>query len=163
MSKREFIENFEIGNTNIELKLRRLSHGIKPQLRNYFGRYGIDQDSGAFDDLTLPIGTIETIVFKNAVAEITVGTEKVRFRSANPVDDLPDIGMGDEEDEPDLYEEIMKRIVRHNPFLAKKAPFLLVFAQYLDDEELAQEVDPTSQDGEEKEAASSTVQRIAGS
>ena len=152
-----FVEEFTVENRNVAVEVRRLNHGIKPELKNYFGRYGLDPESGAFDDINIHTGTIESIVFKRAIASLKIGTETVRWQSANPIDDLPDIGMGD--DDIDLYEEIFKRIILHNKFLVKKAPYVLVFGQYAP-EEVVTELDPTSSEDEAQAEDSSTVQRF---
>ncbi len=160
---KSFTEDFPIGKFNVKVEVNRLGHGIKPELKNYFGRYGLDPESGTFDDINIPTGTIESIVFKRAVKSLRIGNDVIKFASANPIDDLPeDVGMGDEEDELDLLEEIFKRIVIHNRFLVRKAPYVLVFAQYAP-QEVTEEEDPTPSESEANQEDTSTATRFSAS
>lgn len=156
--------NLTIDNTNVEIEVARLNHAAKRDLRNYFSKYGLDRDTGAFEDVDIPAGVIEDLVIRRALKKLVIGTQQIRFDGASPVDSFPDFAMGDEEDEPDLYEEVLKTIVDRNRWLARRYPFGLVFAQYLalvqqdeeKDEKGNKEMDPTEEKKGKKRSASVT-------
>lgn len=123
--------HFPIGNRNVEVEVRRLSHRDKSDLRNYFQNYSLDPDTAMVEGFELPAGGIEQLVIRRALVNLTIGTNKLNFSTGNPVDAFPDIGMGDEEDDVDLYEEVLKTITDKNRWMARRQPFAMVFAQYL--------------------------------
>ena len=123
--------NFPIGNRNVEVTVRRLSHRDKSDLRNFFQNYSLDPDTAMVEGFELPAGGIEQLVIRRALVSLTIGTNKLNFSTGNPVDSFPDIGMGDEEDDVDLYEEVLKTITDKNRWMARRQPFAMVFAQYL--------------------------------
>lgn len=123
--------NFSIGNRNVEVEVRRMSHRDKSDLRNYFQNYSLDPDTAMVEGFELPAGGIEQLVIRRALVSLTIGTNKLNFSTGNPVDAFPDIGMGDDEDDVDLYEEVLKTITDKNRWLARRQPFAMVFAQYL--------------------------------
>ncbi len=120
----------QIGNVGVNIKVRRLSHGVKRDLRNYFSNYALERETGMFEGIDIPAGAIEDLVVRRGLEELEVAGKVVQFNSSSPIDDLPDLGMGDEEGDIDLLEEILKTIVDSNRFLARKYPFNMVFAQY---------------------------------
>lgn len=119
-----------IGNDRITIEVKQLNHGIKPQLRNFFQNYSLDQDTGMFEGIEIPTGAIESLVIRRALVNMTHNNKPVVFESPEPVEDFPPVGMGDNEDEPELYEEVLKTVVDSNRFLARLYPFNMVFAQY---------------------------------
>ncbi len=122
----------QFGNIMVELHTRKLNHGTKRDLRNFFNKYGLDRETGEFEDVDIHAGAIESLVVRRAVKDMIVGGNKVQFTSPQPEDDYPpDIGMGNDPDEKDLYSEVLKTIVDKNRFLAYLYPFNMVFAQYL--------------------------------
>lgn len=121
----------QIGNVGIEIKVNRLSHAVKRDLRNHFSNYALERETGMFEGIEIPAGAIEDIVVRRGLAELSEGGRLVQFSSSSPIDDFPDIGMGDEDGDTDLYEEVLKTIVDSNRFLARIYPFNMVFAQYL--------------------------------
>jgi hypothetical protein len=179
----------QIANTGIEVKVRRLSHGVKRDLRNFFSNYSLERETGMFEGIEIPTGAIEDLVVRRAIEDIKVSGNSIQFNSPSPIDDLPDIGMGDEEGSVDLYEEIIKTVVDSNRFLARLYPFNMVFAQYLalvnaekrqyeedkaketgakpDVNQRGDEVGPnpteSEQAQEQTEADSPTVKRLSGS
>ena len=120
-----------VGNTAVVLESNRLKQAVKRDLRNYFSNYSLERETGMFEGVDIPAGAIEDIVVRRGLKKMVVGGEEVQFTSNSPIDDYPDIGMGDEEGDVDLYEEVLKTIVDKNRFLARQYPFNLVFAQYL--------------------------------
>lgn len=108
-----------------------MKQAVKRDLRNYFSNYSLERETGMFEGVDIPAGAIEDIVVRRGLKSMKVGNEEIQFTSNSPIDDYPDIGMGDEEDDVDLYEEVLKTIVDKNRFLARQYPFNLVFAQYL--------------------------------
>lgn len=173
--------SFVIGNINVVLEVNRLKQAVKRDLRNYFSNYSLERETGMFEGVDIPAGAIEDIVVRRGLEKMTVAGEEIQFTSNSPIDDYPDIGMGDEEDDVDLYEEVLKTIVDKNRFLARQYPFNLVFAQYLalvmqDKKDAEQKVEkaggPKADDIGDSEVGtdptsspedSSTVQRITGS
>lgn len=121
----------QIGNQKVEIKVKRLSHAVKRDLRNFFSNYALERETGMFEGIEIPAGAIEDLVIRRGLDELVVGTQIVQFNSPSPVDDFPDIGMGDEEDSIDLYEEVIKTIVDSNRFLSRIYPFNMVFGQYM--------------------------------
>lgn len=122
---------FQIGNVGIEITPRRLTHAIKRDLRNYFSNYALERETGMFEGIEIPAGAIEDTVVRRGLEDLKVSGTSVQFNSPSPIDDFPDVGMGDEDDDIDLYEEVIKTIVDSNRFLARIYPFNMVFAQYL--------------------------------
>ncbi len=123
--------NIQIGNVGASIKVRRLSHAVKRDLRNYFSNYALERETGMFEGIEIPAGHIEDVVMRRGLEELHVGGSLIQFNSPSPVDDFPDVGMGDEDGDIDLYEEVLKTIVDKNRFLARIYPFSMVFAQYL--------------------------------
>jgi hypothetical protein len=121
----------QIGNKGVEITVRRLSHAVKRDLRNFFSNYALERETGMFEGIEIPAGAIEDLVVRRGLETLSVGGQQVQFNSPSPVDDFPDIGMGDEEDSIDLYEEVIKTIVDSNRFLSRIYPFNMVFAQYM--------------------------------
>jgi hypothetical protein len=121
----------QIGNKGVEIKVRRLSHAVKRDLRNFFSNYALERETGMFEGIEIPAGAIEDLVVRRGLESLSVGGQEVQFNSASPIDDFPDIGMGDEDDSIDLYEEVIKTIVDSNRFLSRIYPFNMVFAQYM--------------------------------
>lgn len=121
----------QIGNKGLEIKVRRLNHGVKRDLRNFFSNYALERETGMFEGIDIPAGAIESLVVRRGLDEMTFGGQIVQFNSPDPIDDFPDVGMGDEEDEVDLYIEVLKTIIDKNRFLARQYPYNMVFAQYL--------------------------------
>lgn len=122
----------DIGGIPVEIEVARLSHAVKRDLRNYFSKYGLDRDTGAFEDVDIPAGIIEDLVIRRGLKKLVISGDEVKFSGPSPVDSFPDdVGMGDGEDDVDLYEEVLKTIVDRNRWLARRYPFGLVFAQYL--------------------------------
>lgn len=127
--------NFEIVDQgikkNVEVKADRMNNRDKSDLRSYFQNYSLDPDTAMVEGFELPAGAIEQLVIRRAIRSITVGNNKLNFTTGNPVDALGDVAMGDEEEDVDIYEEILKTIVDKNRWLARRQPFAMVFAQYL--------------------------------
>jgi len=122
---------FPIGNRTIAVTVDRLSHRDKSDLRNYFQDYALDPDLGMVEGLSLPAGGIEQLVMRRSLKKLEVGTTTIQFTSANPIDDFPDIGMGDDDGDVELDKEVIKTIVDKNRWLGRTSPFNMVFAQYL--------------------------------
>lgn len=171
---------FDVGNVAVALEVNRLKQAVKRDLRNYFSNYSLERETGMFEGVDIPAGAIEDIVVRRGLKSMRVGNEDIQFTSNSPIDDYPDIGMGDEEDDIDLYEEVLKTIVDRNRFLARQYPFNLVFAQYLAlvnqekkaTEQKAEKAGGPPADEQESEVGpdpttspqdTSTVQRISGS
>jgi hypothetical protein len=154
---------------------------VKRDLRNYFSNYSLERETGMFEGVDIPAGAIEDIAVRRGLKRMEVAGHEVQWTSNSPIDDFPDIGMGDEEGDIDLYEEVLKTIVDKNRFLARSYPFSMVFAQYLalvnqdkkDAEEKAEKAggdkadeQPEDEVGEnptESPEVTPTVQRISGS
>lgn len=172
---------FDVGNIAVVLEVNRLKQAVKRDLRNYFSNYSLERETGMFEGVDIPAGAIEDIVVRRGLKSMRVGNEDIQFTSNSPIDDYPDIGMGDEEDDIDLYEEVLKTIVDRNRFLARQYPFNLVFAQYLalvnmEKKEKEEKVEKSGgpkadeqddsvvgQDPTPSPTDTSTVQRISGS
>lgn len=177
-----------IENTNVRIEVGRLQHSIKRDLRNFFGKYGLDRETGMLDDIDIPAGMIEDMVIRRGLVRLTIGTEEIRFTGNSPVDSFPDFAMGDLPGEVDLYDEVVKTLVDKNQFLANQYPFGMVFAQYLSmiemedqktkedaakekNEEPPKKEKPASDDDEEvstnplssQDEDTSTPERISGS
>jgi hypothetical protein len=116
---------------NVEVQVSRMNNRDKSDLRSYFQNYSLDPDTAMVEGFELPAGAIEQLVIRRAVRSITIGTNKLNFTTGNPVDALGDVAMGDEEEDVDIYEELLKTIVDKNRWLARRQPFAMVFAQYL--------------------------------
>lgn len=180
--------NLTIENVNVEIEAGRLKHSIKRDLRNYFGKYGLDRETGMLDDIDIPSGVIEDKVIREGLVRLRIGTEEIRFTGNSPVDSFPDFAMGDEPGDIDLYEEVLKTLIDKNQFLANQYPFGMVFAQYLSmvendiqaekekaaeekNEETPKPEKPASDDDDEvstnplssQEEATYTVERTSGS
>lgn len=180
--------NLVVENTNVEIEAGRLKHSMKRELRNYFGKYGLDRETGMLDDIDIPAGLIEDKVIREGLLRLRIGTDEIRFTGNSPVDSFPDFAMGDEPGDIDLYEEVLKTIIDKNQFLANQYPFGMVFAQYLSmvendieeakkkeaeekNEEYVEKEKPASADDEEvstdpltsQDEATSTPERISGS
>jgi hypothetical protein len=127
--------NFEIKdkgvNKNVEVTVSRLNHRDKSDLRNYFQNYSLDPDIGVVEGIELPAGGIEQLVIRRSLQKLVIGTQTIQIQGTNPLEAIPDIGMGDEEEDVDIYEELLKTIVDKNRWLARRPPFAMVFAQYL--------------------------------
>lgn len=121
----------QIGHDLVKIEVKRGNHGIKRALRDFFQNYSLEQETGTFDGIDIPAGSIESLVVRRTLENVYVNGNLVQFVSNDPIDDLPDIGMGDEEDDIDLYVEILKTCVDANRYLARKYPYNMVFAQYL--------------------------------
>lgn len=142
-----FTEPLMVGNIKIEFDVGKLKHSIKPRLKNFFGTYGLNADQGQFDSYEVPTGTIESVALREGLTGLRVRGHKIELTSKNPVDDFPEELMDlEEKHEIDVYEEALKALVKHNIWLGKKAPYAMVFAGYLPEEEkkeLAAELDLT--------------------
>lgn len=124
--------NVQFGNVNVEVHVQQLNHGTKRDLRNFFNKYGLDRQTGEFEDIDIHAGAIESLTVRRALVKLVVAGREVQFTSPQPEDDYPpDIGMGNDPEEKDLYTEVLKTVVDKNRFLAYLYPFNLVFAQYL--------------------------------
>ncbi len=121
----------QIGSDRVEIKVKRLSHAVKRDLRNFFSNYALERETGMFEGIEIPAGAIEDLVVRRGLDELVVGVQTVQFNSPSPIDDFPDVGMGDEDESIDLYEEVIKTIVDSNRFLSRIYPFNMVFAQYM--------------------------------
>lgn len=168
MASNEHTTELTISGRAVVITTKSLNHAIKKRMRNYFGKYGIGQETGRFEDIDIPIGGIEGIAINEGLVGMRVGTSEVNFKNVDKVEDFPAIGMGGEEDELDLYEEVLKAIVNTpgNKFLAVKYPFMMVFAQYLEtdeEEEESDEVNPTQTSTQSENQDTSGVTRLSGS
>lgn len=127
--------NFEIKDQgikkNVEVQAARMNNRDKSDLRSYFQNYSLDPDTAMVEGFELPAGAIEQLVIRRAIRSITIGNDKLNFTTGNPVDALGDVAMGDEEEDVDIYEELLKTITDKNRWLARRQPFAMVFAQYL--------------------------------
>lgn len=120
-----------IGNTTVEIKVKRGTHALKRDLKNFFSNYALERETGMFEGIDIPAGSIESLAIRRCLESMTVAGQRVQFNSADPIDDFPEIGLGDEEEEPDLLLEVNKTVVDFNRFLAQTYPFNMVFGQYL--------------------------------
>lgn len=123
--------NITIGNTSVEIKVKRGTHALKRDLKNFFSNYALERETGMFEGIDIPAGSIESLAIRRCLDSLTVAGQRVQFNSADPIDDFPEIGLGDEENEPDLLLEVNKTVVDFNRFLAQTYPFNMVFGQYL--------------------------------
>lgn len=120
-----------INGVEVVIEANRMKHGVKRDLRNYFSNYSLDRETGMFEGVDIPTGAIESIAVRRGLSKMWHAGHEVQFNSADPIDDYPEIGMGDEDGDVDLYEEVLKTIIDKNRFLARTYPFSMVFAQYL--------------------------------
>lgn len=121
----------QIGNALIKIEVKQLNHGIKPQLRNFFQNYSLERDTGMFEGIEIPAGAIESLVIRRALVNLYHNDTPTAWKSPDPVEDFPEVGMGNEDGDVDLYEEVLKTCVDANRFLARLYPFNMVFGQYL--------------------------------
>ncbi len=121
----------EFGNTTVEIEVKRGTHALKRDLKNFFSNYALERETGMFEGIDIPAGSIESLAIRRCLKSLTVAGQKVQFNSPDPIDDFPELGLGDDEDEPDLLLEVNKTVVDFNRFLAQTYPFNMVFAQYL--------------------------------
>lgn len=121
----------DFGGDEIEIEVKRGKHALKNELRNYFSNYALDRETGMFEGVDIPAGAIENIAVRRCLEKMVHNGVQVQFVSNSPIEDYPDVGMGDEEGDKDLYEEVLKTIVDKTRFLARQYPFNMVFAQYL--------------------------------
>lgn len=121
----------QIGNTGVEIEVRRGSHALKRDLKNFFSNYALERETGMFEGIDIPAGSIESLAVRRCLKSLTVANQLVQFNSPDPIDDFPDLGMGDEEGEPDLLLEVLKSVVDFNRYLAQSYPYSMVFGQYL--------------------------------
>jgi hypothetical protein len=84
---------------------------------------------------------------------LRVGNRNIALDTgANLLASIPDVGMGDEPDDVDLYEELLKTGVDKNRWIAVRFPFNMVFAQYLASINAdKQEAEKSAQDKAEEE------------
>lgn len=154
--------NIVIEGNNVEITVKEAPHALKRDMRNHFNKFGLGQESGMLEDIEIPAGLIEDLAVRRSLAKMVVGTTEVNLNEGpSPINAFPNIGMGDEDDEYDLYEEVLKTIVDKNRFLAHKYPFNMVFMQYLSlirqEEKEAKEVDaedPTKLESEDTSSGS---------
>lgn len=155
-----------IDGDNVEITVDTAPHALKRDMRNHFNKFGLGQESGMLEDIEIPAGLIEDLAVRRSLKKMVVGTREIDLHEgASPINAFPAIGMGDEDDEYDLYEEVLKTIVDANRFLAHKYPFNMVFLQYLQlvrqDEKESKDTDaedPTKQENGD----TSSVTRISG-
>lgn len=157
-------KSFEVAGKNVRLVFKLIGHGAKREMLDYFGKYGISRESGALSDIDIPIGLLQNIVLRRAIDSLEVGGRPVKFESLYVAEDLPSIGLGEEDDDVDLYEEILNLIVREpgNRWLGRKYPYMIVFGQFLATEGEEEEED---EDGEDplEETDTPTVMQFSGS
>lgn len=146
-----FTEPITLGSLRLEVDVVKLKHGVKPELKNFFGTYGLNADRGQFDSYEVPTGTIESIALRRGLKAMRVRGINVPLESKNPVDDFPEelLDLEDEHD-VDLYEECLKAVVKHNLWLGKRAPYAMVFGPHLPPSEQKNPELLLGEDSEEK-------------
>lgn len=124
--------NVLIGGVNVKITFARLDHKDKSDLRNFFQKYSLDPDTSNLEGIDLPAGGIEQLFIRRGLEALEVGTRSINLDAGNPVKSFPpELGMGDDPDEKDLYEEVLKTGVDKNRWTATRFPFNMVFGQYL--------------------------------
>ncbi len=121
----------QIGNVDVVIEVKRGSHALKRDLKNFFSNYALERETGMFEGIDIPAGSIESLAIRRCLKSLTVAGQQVSFNTPDPIDSFPDIGLGDEEGEPDLLLEVNKSVVDFNRYLAQTYPFNMVFSQYL--------------------------------
>jgi hypothetical protein len=121
-----------VSGVNVQLTFARLTHKDKSDLRNFFQKYSLDPDTSNLEGIDLPAGGIEQLFIRRGLEKMVVGTRTVQLDAGNPVSSFPnEIGMGDDPDDVDLYEEVLKTGVDRNRWAGTRFPFNMVFGQYL--------------------------------
>jgi hypothetical protein len=124
--------NVLVGGVNVEITFARLTHKDKSDLRNFFQKYSLDPDTSNLEGIDLPAGGIEQLFIRRGLESMKVGTRTIQLDASNPVNSFPnEIGMGDDPEDVDLYEEVLKTGIDRNRWAGTRFPFNMVFGQYL--------------------------------
>lgn len=136
-------ERVETDAADIQVELRKVRFGARPQFENLFGQYALGDEG--LSGMNVPVGTIKNLALKHALRKLTVNGEIVKIDRNDPASSLDRI----EEDVLDkldeegvvLFEALVGLVVKHSRWLGQQPPFSMVFARYLPEDE--QRSDPT--------------------
>jgi hypothetical protein len=124
--------NITVGGVNVEITFGRLNMKDKSDIKNFFQKYSLGQDEGNLEGIDLPAGGIEQLFIRRGLQGLRVGNRNIPLDTgSNLLASIPDVGMGDDPDDVDLYDELLKTGVDKNRWIAVRFPFNMVFAQYL--------------------------------
>lgn len=133
----------------IEVEIKKVRSGAKPQFENLFGQYAIGGEG--LEGMNVPVGTIKNLALKHGLRSMRVDDEGKKIDRNDPAKSLDNLG--DEvldaldEEGVDLYNELVRLVVKHNTWMATEVPFQMVFGRYKPSD--VEDEDPT-------EASSST-------
>lgn len=134
----------------IEVEIKKVRSGAKPQFENLFGQYALG--AKGLEGMNVPVGTIKNLALKHGLRSLRVNDEGKKVNRDDPAGSLDrlDDDLLDALDEEgiDLYNELIRLVVKHNLWLAKEVPFQMVFGRYQPEE--------TEDEGDPTEASSST-------
>jgi hypothetical protein len=124
--------NITVGGVNVEITFGRLNMKDKSDIKNFFQKYSLGADEGNLEGIDLPAGGIEQLFIRRGLQSLRIGNRNIPLDTgSNLLASIPDIGMGDDPDDVDLYTELLKTGVDKNRWIAVRFPFEMVFAQYL--------------------------------
>lgn len=125
-------EKVESKNANIEVEIRKVRHGARPQFENLFGQYALGEEG--LSGMNVPVGTIKNLSLKHGLRSITVDSVNKKLDRNDPAASLDKLGddLLDqlEEEGVDLYNALIRLVVKHNKWLAQEVPFQMVFGRF---------------------------------
>ncbi len=133
---------------DIEVEIKKIRSGAKPQFENLFGEYSIGNEG--LSGMRLPIGTIKNLALKFGVRNMTIDGVLHKIDRNDPAASFDKIDENvldalDDED-IDLYNHVLSLVVKHNTWMAREVPFQMVFGRFKPDD--VEEENPTKASSE---------------
>lgn len=127
----------------IEVEIKKVRSGARPQFENLFGQYALGEEG--LSGMNVPVGTIKNLALKHGLRAITVDSVSKKIDRNDPAGSLDklddDLLDALEEAGVDLYNELIRLVVKHNRWLAQEIPFQMVFGRFRPED--AEEENPT--------------------
>lgn len=132
------IETFKLGSVDVELVLERIRVYQQQHFKTAMSDITTDDRSRVGTNLNW--GRVENLAIAYSLKKVKINGTNYAIAPQEPLRNFPDIE--DYEYNAHIAAEILKRIVKVNPWLAKESPTDFIFSRYAS-EELLEEENPT--------------------